>query len=184
MIKAIISDFDGTLVDTFEANYHAYKKAFKEAVNIDLNRDFYFNNFGLRIDDICKLLNIDDLSLLKHIKELKANYYPNFFEYLKINESLFNTYKALKAQGIKIALATTAAHKNLYNVLNYLNIADFFDLIVCGDDVNHGKPDPEVYIVAMNKLNVKPNETLIFEDSVAGIDAANNAKGNVIKIKI
>ena len=184
MIKAIISDFDGTLVDTFEANYYAYRKTFEDVVGIDFDRDFYFNNFGLRIDSICGLLNITDNDVIKEIKKVKSEYYPMYFEYLKLNEELLNVYNIFKKQNIKIALATTAAHKNLYNVLNYLNLVDFFDLIVCGDDVKHGKPNPEVYNIVMEKLNVKPEETLIFEDSIAGIEAANNAKGNVVKIKI
>ena len=184
MIKAIITDFDGTLVDTFEANYHAYREAFRQVCHLEFDYDFYFSNFGLRIDDICKLMNIYDQSILKEIKKVKAECYPNYFEYIRINNSLLSIFKYLKTQGIKIALGTTAAHKNLYNVLNYLGLTEFFDLIVCGDDVKKGKPDPEVYNVAMEKLRVQPNEVLIFEDSTAGIEAAENAGGNIIKIRM
>ena len=184
MIKAIITDFDGTLVDTFEANFYAYQKAFRQVANIELDKNFYFKNFGLRIDNICKLLGIDDKSILQQIKNAKAEYYPMFFEYIYLNKDLYNTFLYYKKQGLKIALATTAAHKNLYNVLNYLNIVELFDLIICGDDVKHGKPDPEVYNVSMNKLNVSSDEIIIFEDSVAGIEAANCVTNNIIKIDI
>ena len=184
MIKAIISDFDGTLVDTFEANYKAYKRTFKEVINIDFDRDFYFNNFGLRIDLLCGLLNINDTEIIKEIKHVKAEYYPLYFDDIHLNNHLIDTYKFYKSQSIKIALATTASYKNLYNVLNYFNIAYLFDVIVCGEDVKESKPNPEVYIVAMNKLSVEPAETLIFEDSDIGIKAGVASGGNVIKITI
>lgn len=183
MIKAIISDFDGTLVDTFEANYYAYHQAFHQVLNIELDKEFYANHFGLRIDDICNLLNINDNTILNSIKKAKAECYPNYFEYVKLNEQLLNIFKYFKTQNIKIALATTASHKNLYNLLKYLNLLDFFDLIVCGDDVKKGKPDPEVYNITLSKLNISSEEALIFEDSIAGIQAANNANVNIIKIE-
>ena len=175
MIKAIISDFDGTLVDTVEANYHAYQYVFKEVVNIELNKDFYVKNFGLRIDDICKQLNIEDQNIIKNIKNLKAQVYPNFFNYLKLNKDLLNTFNYFKNQGLTIALASTAASKNLNNVLNYFKISNTFDLIISGDDVKKGKPNPEVYNVALDKLGINNDEALVFEDSEAGIEAAKQA---------
>ena len=184
MIKAIISDFDGTLVDTVEANYHAYQYVFKEVVNIELNKDFYVKNFGLRIDDICKQLNIEDQNIIKNIKNLKAQVYPNFFNYLKLNKDLLNTFNYFKNQGLTIALASTAASKNLNNVLNYFKISNTFDLIISGDDVKKGKPNPEVYNVALDKLGINNDEALVFEDSEAGIEAAKQANIKFIKITI
>ena len=95
-----------------------------------------------------------------------------------------NVLNYAKQQGIKVALASTASKKNLYNVLKYFKLENFFDVIICGEDVNKGKPDPEVYNMAMNKLGVTADESLIFEDSEVGTQAAENANVKFIKIKI
>lgn len=182
-IKALISDFDGTLVDTFEANYHAYKKVFK-LHNIDISRQFYEENFGLRIDDLCKKLNIIDKDVINTIKLEKSNQYPLEFKYLKLNVYLINVFNYAKQQGIKVVLASTASKKNLYNVLKYFKLEDFFDIIICGEDVSKGKPNPEVYETALKKLNISSNEALVFEDSEVGTKAAENANINYVKIKI
>ncbi len=182
-IKALISDFDGTLIDTFEANYQAYSKTFKK-YNIQISRIFYQENFGLRIDDLCKKLKITDANLISNIKTLKSELYPLQFSYLKLNTYLLNVLNYAKQQGIKVALASTASKKNLYNVLKYFKLENFFDVIICGEDVNKGKPDPEVYNMAMNKLGVTADESLIFEDSEVGIQVAENANVKFIKIKI
>ncbi len=185
MIKAAISDFDGTLFDTFEANYQAYSKAFLNLFGMHLDRQFYKDCFGLRIDDICAKLNITDGDDINSIKKLKAKYYPEFFSLIRCNTELVDTLKFYKSNGIKIAIATTAARKNVEGILKYFFGFDWdltFDLIICGDEVKHGKPNNEVYVKAMNRLNVLPQETIIFEDSEVGIEAAKSANGNIIKI--
>lgn len=182
-IKALISDFDGTLVDTFEANFRAYQKVFKTYFNINMSRIFYEENFGLRIDDLCKKLNIDEYEI-NRIKKLKSEEYPLQFSYLKLNVYLINVFNYAKQQGIKVALASTASKKNLYNVLKYFKLEDFFDIIICGEDVSKGKPNPEVYETALKKLNISSSEALVFEDSDVGMKAAENANINYVKIKI
>ena len=182
-IKALISDLDGTLVDTFEANYQTYKVVFKMH-NIDMSRQFYEENFGLRIDDLCKKLNIIDKDEINTIKVEKSNLYPLEFIYLKLNIFLLSVFTNAKQQGIKIGLASTASKKNVYNVLNYFKLENFFDIIICGEDVSKGKPNPEVYETALKKLNVSSNEALVFEDSEIGIKAAENANINYVKIKM
>lgn len=183
MIKAIITDFDGTLVDTFEANYIAYKKAFKIAANYNLTPAFYKEAFGLRIDDICAKLNITNGDVIKEIKEIKAKEYANYVYLTYINNKLLDQLEYYQKQGIKIALATTASSVNLYKVLDFWKIHYLFDIIISGDDVKHGKPDPEVYIKALEQLGIDGSEALIFEDSEPGIEAASKVTTNIIKIK-
>lgn len=182
MIKAIITDFDGTLVDTFEANYKSYKKVFYDVANYDLTEEFYRKSFGLRIDDICKKINIVDKNIINEIKNQKVKAYINNLQFIKLNQSLFNTLQYFKSQGLKIVLATTASKMNLMNVLKYLDLESLFDIIISGDDVKYGKPDPEVYNVALDKLNMLGDQVLVFEDSNVGIEAASYITNNIIKI--
>lgn len=171
MINAIITDFDGTLVDTYEANLRAYQKAF-QAVGQSLTDEQYRKCFGLRFDRFMSCMGIFEDSLSGKIREKKAEFYPGFFDYLKLNSSLIELIKSYKQKGGKTAIASTARRENLLNVVRYLGIEDCFDLIYTGEDVKNGKPSPEIYVKTMDELGVTPSETIIFEDSPVGIEAA------------
>ena len=171
MIKAIITDFDGTLADTFEANLKAYRCAFEE-VGLFLSEEKYLQCFGLRYDSFMAAMGITDAEIANRIKETKKRYYPDFFQYIRPNKALIELISSFKAMGWKTAVASTARKENLMNVINYFGIADCFNLIYAGNDVKEGKPSPEIYIKTMNALNSIPENTLIFEDSEVGIRAA------------
>lgn len=171
MIKAIITDFDGTLVDTFEANFMAYQKAFAEA-GITLTEERYRKCFGYRFDRFMVEMGISDASIAERIKEGKKKYYPEFFYRLRPNKPLIGLIASCRALGMKTAIASTARKENLMNAVNHLGIAYAFDLIFAGVDVKQGKPSPEIYLKAMRALGVQPEDTLVFEDSQVGIEAA------------
>jgi HAD superfamily hydrolase (TIGR01509 family) len=170
MIRLIVTDFDGTLVDTFEANLRAYQEAFRQ-VGIPLTTERYRECFGYRFDRFMAAMAIDPQTA-KTIKEVKKNVYPNYFEYLCPNKALIALMGTAKAQGIKTAIASTARKENLMNAVAYLGIADNFDLIFAGVDVKQGKPSPEIYLKVMEHFGISAEETLIFEDSAVGIEAA------------
>lgn len=171
MINAIITDFDGTLVDTFEANLRAYQKAF-QTVGREITAEQYQKCFGLRFDRFMSRMGIFDERITNNIRSLKAEYYPRYFEYLRPNFSLIELIRSFKALGGKTAIASTARKENLMNAVNYLDVEDCFNLIYTGEDVKNGKPSPEIYVKTMETLEVTPQETLIFEDSTVGIEAA------------
>lgn len=180
-IKLLITDFDGTLVDTFEANYRAYRKAFAE-YGIELTRDEYASCFGFRFDDFMAHVGIYDESIKKEIRTLKSDFYPLFFDKLVINESLLSLIRAFKHNGGLTALASTARRKNLMNVLDYIHVKELFSLILAGEDVVYGKPNPEIYNTVLKKLRISPDEALVFEDSLVGITAAKDAGISYIQI--
>lgn len=174
MIQAIITDFDGTLVDTFEANLLAYQEAFAKE-GIRLTQDRYRECFGYRFDRFMTAMGIYDDEVAERIKESKKESYPKYFNCLRINEPLIKLIASFKAMGGKTAIASTARRENLMNAVNYLGIAEHFDLIYAGVDVKKGKPSPEIYLKAMEALGVTAGQTLIFEDSEVGIQAAEAA---------
>ena len=180
-IKAIITDFDGTLVDTLMANFFAYREAF-ESYNYQLSLNDYKKCYGLRFDAFCDKMNIkqDDR---KPIKELKKKIYPAYFSHIRLNEPLMRFIIASQQMGMKTCIASTATRENLYGVLNYFHIDLYFDIIITGENVSKGKPDPEVYIKAINLLECESDEILVFEDSEVGCEAAENAELNYIKVK-
>lgn len=185
MIKSIITDFDGTLVDTFEANYQAYKLSFERyysEIGIKLSREQYRQCFGLRFDAFMDVMDISDDSLRKKLREEKTRIYPMCFKDLIPNASLISFLRNLKSSGILLAIASTARRENLMNALNHLQLADLFQLIIAGEQVREGKPNPEIYLTSMQQLGVSPKDTLIFEDSEVGLLAAEASGANYIKI--
>ena len=180
-IKAIITDFDGTLVDTFKANYAAYCVAFKKYL-FELTYEQYQAFFGLRYDDFMKAMHVTDKETKALIREEKARVYPLFFDKLIPNNTLIALIRNAKTSGVKTAIASTANEVNLRNVLAYLNLTDMFDVILTGGNVRWGKPNPEIYFAAMEHLGIKPEHTLIFEDSKVGIQAAQASGASYIKV--
>ena len=171
MINAIITDFDGTLVDTFEANLRAYQKAFSE-VGLNLTADKYRQCFGYRFERFMIAMAMTDERIWNYIREAKKDYYPLYFDYLKPNNALISLIEGFHKKGGKTAIASTARKENLMNVVRHIGVEEIFDLIYAGVDVKQGKPSPEIYEKAMNALDINPAETLIFEDSEVGIQAA------------
>lgn len=181
MIKAIICDFDGTLADTFAANYKAYQEAFEEQ-GLTLTEEAYRAAFGLRYDDFMRRMNIRDSQIAHAIRERKKELYPQCFHLLRPNKRLLDFVRSMHNSGVKTAIASTARKENLQNVVAYLDIAKDFNLIQSGNDVRHGKPDPEIYVRVMESLRVRPEDTLIFEDTEIGIQAAQASGAQCIQV--
>lgn len=181
MIKAIITDFDGTLVDTFDANLRAYQEAFCN-VGIKLTKERYRECFGFRFDCFMSAMTIFDDETANKIKKLKMVAYPKYFQYLRPNERLIEMISTFHHMGGKTAIASTASMENLMNAINYLGLADYFDLIYAGIDVKQGKPSPEIYIKTMEILEVQSKEVMIFEDSPVGIEAAKASGAKYIPV--
>lgn len=181
MIRAVITDFDGTLVDTFDANFYAYEEAFR-LNGLTITRSQYRECFGLRFDDFMQHMGVADDRVKSCIKKDKARIYPSYFSYLISNEPLIAFIRKARLSGVKTAIASTAQRENLMNVLDYLQLGNVFDEIISGMGVKLGKPAPEIYLKAMEILKVSPRETLIFEDSEVGLQAAESSQANFMKI--
>ena len=121
MIRAIITDFDGTLVDTFEANLRAYQKSFSEC-GIKLTEEKYRDCFGLRFDAFMSRMAVFDEQKACRIKELKKEFYPQYFEYLVPNKTLIGLIDSFHRLGGKTAIASTACKENLMNAIHALDL--------------------------------------------------------------
>lgn len=180
-VKLLITDFDGTLVDTFEANFLAYQKAFA-MFGLELTEQQYRDCFGFRFDDFMFHMGINDNDTKNGIRLAKGDFYPLFFDKLIVNDPLLTLLKTFKNSGGLTAVASTARKENLMNALNFIDAADAFSLILTGEDVKQGKPNPAIYNKVLETLNVLPAEALIFEDSSVGISAANAAHVDYVQI--
>lgn len=134
-VKLLITDFDGTLVDTFKANFLAYQKAF-DKYGLELTEQQYRDCFGFRFDDFMTHMGIKDDETKQFIRLAKGEFYPLYFDKLVVNHSLLNLLKTFKQSGGLTAVASTARKGNLMNALNFIDAADAFSLILAGEDVN------------------------------------------------
>lgn len=184
MIKALIFDMDGTIVDNIPYHFDAWLK-FLANHNIHMNPDdFHAQNHGKIKEMIVRLLGVhlseeETISLGKEKELTYRNLYKNHIKEVK---GLTPLLENAKKQNLKIALATMGDAENINFIVDGLNIRHYFDVIVGGNDVEKGKPDPEIFNLALQKLDVLPHEALVFEDSHGGVIAAQAAKTAVIGV--
>ena len=179
--KLILCDLDGTLFDTLEVNYYSYKESLN-IFNYDIEYDFFLEEcYGKYYKNFLSKLGVNEEEIEK-IHKIKKELYGKYLGSAKINENLFDMLKIMK-DFYHIALVTTASQKNSEEILRYFKKRDLFELIISAEDVKNKKPDPEGFIKAMDYFNVIPENTIIFEDSNVGIEAAVKSGANVLKVE-
>jgi beta-phosphoglucomutase len=177
LIKAIIFDLDGVIVDTAHYHYLAWKRLAKE-LGGDLSPEDNEKLKGVsRMDSLEIILQLNGITLPDGDKAaLAARKNAWFIQYIEAltPEAIFPGVKEiiqqLKADNFKVGLASSS--KNAAQVLGVLGILNLFDAVVDGTMVTHSKPDPEVFLLAAEKLEVTPVECVVFEDAEAGVEAA------------
>ena len=177
MIKGIIFDMDGTIVDSLPYHYEAWKiffnenkvENFSEKLNeykgggtLDLMRTVYGNQYSKKE---LKKMSEDKEKIFRKIYKGEIKQILGFKKFLD----------ELKSKDIMVGLASNAIRKNVSMIINELEIYDYFDSIICGDEVNNGKPNPEMFNESIDRFNINKNDCLIFEDSLEGIKGAINS---------
>lgn len=183
-IKLILLDFDGTLADTRRANGEAYIEALGE-VGIELSfEDYATKYFGMRCHEFMHTVGINDDTIAQRIRQRKIELYPNYFSSVQLNTPLWEWCCMMRHLGAKVWIVSTGHIDNITNVMRYLNINSGIDGIISGDDVANAKPHPECFLKAMEIVGVTPAETIIFEDSAMGIEAAERSGASVVRIEL
>ena len=170
-MKLIIVDLDGTLFDTKDINYHAYKEAMAP-FGYDLDYRYYcdFCNGRHYMDFLPQITTLDE-KILEEIHQAKKKTYKKYLDKAGLNVGLVDIIRLLRGE-YKTALVTTASKKNCYDILEKFNLVELFDLILAYDDITKSKPDPEGFLKATEYFDAKSDETIIFEDSEVGLKAA------------
>ena len=181
MKKLALFDLDGTLFNTNEVNYCAYSEALKEkGYNIDYT---YYSNYcnGRHYTVFLPQIVNNNEEIINYVHKRKKELYSSYLNKAKINIHLFNIIESLK-ETYNIAIVTTASKKNTYDILKYYDKLELFDLILTSDDIEKSKPNPEGYLKAISYFNATPENTIIFEDSEVGIEAAKKTGSSVLII--
>ena len=170
-MRLLMIDLDGTLFDTKEINYRAYKEAI-EPYGFEIDYKYYceFCN-GKYYMDFLPQITTSDKIILQEMHKRKKEAYNKYLSYARVNQALVDLIKGRDAE-CKAVLVTTASKQNTYDLLNKFELVDMFDSILTNDDIIKPKPDPEGYLKAMTQYHVEPKECVIFEDSNVGIEAA------------
>jgi beta-phosphoglucomutase len=178
--KAFIFDLDGVIVDTAKYHYLAWKKL-ANSLGIEFTHEDNEQLKGVsRVRSLDLILELGKQTATQEQKDkwlIDKN--EDYLGYLvdiddsEILPGVSKTLKYLKEKGQLIALGS--ASKNAKPILEKTGIMPLFDVIVDGNDVSNAKPDPEVFLQAAKKLNSENKNSIVFEDSVAGVQAANIA---------
>ena len=185
--KAFIFDLDGVIVDTAKYHYLAWKKI-ADTLNIDFTHQHNELLKGVsRVRSLEIILGLGNVEATEEQKNEWLNQKnEDYLAYIdKMDDSeilpgVMRVLNFLKDNNQPIILGS--ASKNARPILEKVQILNYFDDIVDGNDVSNAKPDPEVFIVGAKKANQANENSIVFEDSVAGIEAANTAKMTSIGI--
>jgi beta-phosphoglucomutase len=178
--KAFIFDLDGVIVDTAKFHFIAWQRL-AASLDIKFTEEENEQLKGVsRIDSLKKILKWGDKeitpALFQAKMDQKNNEYLDLIKSLDITDILPGVYDfLLQLKKLHLPIALGSASKNARPILEKLGIIDLFDAIVDGTNVTNAKPDPEVFLNACKQLQYEPHDCIVFEDSVAGIQAANAA---------
>ena len=192
-IKLILLDFDGTLADTRFANAKAYVAMFRERGYALTEEEYLERYFGMRCAEFLTTYGIQDPDEREQMRQRKIELYPQFFDSVRLNEPLWQLCCQFRQKGGKVWIVSTGSRANIDHVMDHLGIGlrgvsqgqiGMVDGIVSGADVQHSKPDPECFIEVMQRTGCTPRETLIFEDSSVGLEAAHRSGAAYFKVDL
>ena len=184
MIKLIIFDLDGVLVEAKQIHYEALNKALGDAYTISWDEHLSIYD-GLKTNQ--KLDMLTERKGLpkedhKRVWNDKQRHTLEALQQLTPSPALQSVLSALVADGYKIAVCSNSVRKTVLTVLSKLGVIEFIDLIMSNEDVKNSKPHPEMYWKAMSIIGVLPEETLVVEDSPYGLLAASRSRAHIMRV--
>jgi HAD superfamily hydrolase (TIGR01509 family) len=177
---AVIFDMDGVLLNSEPLYFEVEHKLYQE-LNLPVSREEHDSFVGMSMRKIWEFL-IKKYGLEKPVEELIEIHIERMLQLvrnqkeLKPNEGISNLIASLKVKNVKIAVATSTVRKLAVVMLDKIGFLHEFDVIVCGDEIANGKPEPDIFLKASQLLQYYSPQCIVIEDSANGVKAAKAAK--------
>jgi HAD superfamily hydrolase (TIGR01509 family) len=189
MIKAVIFDFDGVLADSHGVINKVFARMINKELGIGITEEEFGQFPGMRFEHRVQILakqkksDITHERLMETIENARKIYFEEYSNHAIMYEGVLELFSQLKANHYKICLGSNGSKNTLIKLLTQFGIIEYFDNIVTFDDVQNGKPAPDMFLKNAVDLGLKPEECVVVEDSVEGITAAKSARMKVIAVK-
>ncbi len=185
MIRAVIFDLDGTLVDTTHLYLDVYMRILQE-IGISVDPKTVQASFGKKARDImvdvlrAKGITPAKIDIESIVDEIKEAFMKRLQE-ITILPGAIPLLESLKGK-YKLAIATSGRAPPAYNILSTFGLLPYFDVVVTGDEVEKAKPSPLIFLLAAKRLGEDPKNCLVFEDTVYGVIGAKRAGMKVVAV--
>lgn len=187
IVHGAIFDMDGTMFDTERLRFQTLQQASRELIGVEFSESYLMQCLGLSArsaeqlakerygQDVpyAEIRQRADVLELEHVRH----------HGVPIKKGLLQVLERLRKAGLKMAVATSSRRAIAEEYLINANVYKFFDVLVCGDEIKQGKPHPEIFISAAEKINLSPAQCLMFEDSENGLRSAYDAGGMTVLFK-
>ena len=186
-VQGALFDMDGTMFDTERLRFQTLKQASNEFIGQEFSDEYLMQCLGLSAKASEQLAqkfygtDVPYTAIRKRADEIELAFVRQ--NGVPIKKGLIQVLERLRKSGLRMAVATSSRRAIAEEYLINANVYKFFDLLVCGDEVEQGKPHPEIFIKAAQRLNLQPQQCLMFEDSENGINSASEAGGVTILLK-
>ncbi|SDU16759.1 haloacid dehalogenase superfamily, subfamily IA, variant 3 with third motif having DD or ED [Verrucomicrobium sp. GAS474] len=174
-----IFDCDGTLAETMPLHYKAWTRAFEELKTpFVFDEDYFYSLGGTPTVRIVQIFNekygtsYDPQTVSDH----KEHIFTEIMHDLTPIDEVIALARQYKAEGKPVSVASGGTRPVVLKTLEAIGLKDFFPIVVTAEDVVHGKPFPDMFLLAAERMGTTPDKTLVFEDALTGINAAKAAK--------
>lgn len=183
MLKTIIMDFDGLIVDTEVVWYQIYVEWFRKNKNYEMSVQEFLICVGSEAEELFKSLDSRGIHVDREIfaRDTQQRFIEESTK-LPAKPGVEDFLRTAKKQGVVIALATSSTRKKPETHLNRLNLMKYFDLLVTAEDVQRIKPAPDLFLKTAEKAGCTVEECLVIEDSLNGLKAGLNANMRVLVV--
>ena len=182
--KALIFDCDGTLADTMPTHVKAWVATYK-SFGIDITEAPFFEMGGLPNRAIIETLN-EKFGYDLEIEQTQSAKEQRFIEVLHTIEEIKTVADIARQyhQKVPMAVASSGLGRIVYQTLTTTKLFDLFDVIVTADDVINGKPSPDIFLLAAERMNIAPEDCIVYEDGDPGLEAAARAGMRAVDVRI
>lgn len=182
-LEAVIFDLDGVVVNTVPLHFEAWKRMFNE-----YGHEFTFDDYKQKVDGIPRydgaraILTELSEEQIREAGEKKQGYFRELLDAAEIPryDTTISLIDNLLAERIKVAVISSS--KNCPHILKKIGLYDRLDAVISGKDITKGKPDPQIFLMAAERVGADPAHCVVFEDAVLGVEAAKNGKMKCVGI--